>query len=500
MSMKFLLFGTGDYYNRYKKWFENQNVIALLDNSEYKKHTMIDGLTVLTPEEGIKLEYDIIVILSFYVKQMRWQLMELGVEHWRIVHFYELRQLLGKSRMRRQVQYFQNAKEVIRSIQELKSGIVLLSHDLTMGGPAIALFHAAVVLKTRGYAVVFASMLDGPLRDELQKKGIPVIVDENLQIATMQETAWMNAFSLIICNTLNFYVFLSERDTNIPVIWWLHDARFFYDGVNRETIGKISLEKLTAVSVGPIPAVAISEFLPGVRCSCLLYGVEDAALRDTEVYAAGNRRTSSEKVQFIIIGFLEDIKGQDILVQSVQILPEYIRNQCVFYIVGHDKTLFGEKIHKESETIREINFTGTVGRQELHRILRESEVLICPSRQDSMPTVAAEAMMHSVPCIVSDVVGTAAYIHDGEEGWKFPSEDAYALAGRIEWCVENKVKLNRMGRKARMLYEKEFSMQVFEKRFMDIIQEMLGVSDRSRSVGIMVDTDSRDRRECDISE
>ena len=117
-----------------------------------------------------------------------------------------------------------------------------------------------------------------------------------------------------------------------------------------------------------------------------------------------------------------------------------------------------------------------------------------------MPTVAAEAMMHSVPCIVSDVVGTAAYIHDGEEGWKFPSEDAYALAGRIEWCVENKVKLNRMGRKARMLYEKEFSMQVFEKRFMDIIQEMLGVSDRRRSVGIMVDTDRRDRRECDISE
>ena len=35
--MKILLFGTGDYYNRCKKWFENQEVLALLDNSEQKQ-------------------------------------------------------------------------------------------------------------------------------------------------------------------------------------------------------------------------------------------------------------------------------------------------------------------------------------------------------------------------------------------------------------------------------------------------------------------------------
>ena len=39
--MKILLFGTGDYYNRYKKWFAQQDVIALLDNSEQKHHTFV---------------------------------------------------------------------------------------------------------------------------------------------------------------------------------------------------------------------------------------------------------------------------------------------------------------------------------------------------------------------------------------------------------------------------------------------------------------------------
>lgn len=34
--MKFLLFGTGDYYERYKKWFDKEDVLALLDNSDRK--------------------------------------------------------------------------------------------------------------------------------------------------------------------------------------------------------------------------------------------------------------------------------------------------------------------------------------------------------------------------------------------------------------------------------------------------------------------------------
>ena len=56
--MKFLIFGTGDYYERYKKWFPSKDVLALLDNSEKKQNTQIDGIPVLAPEEGVKLPYD----------------------------------------------------------------------------------------------------------------------------------------------------------------------------------------------------------------------------------------------------------------------------------------------------------------------------------------------------------------------------------------------------------------------------------------------------------
>lgn len=463
--MKYLLFGTGDYYQRYKKWFVEDEVIALLDNSSQKQNTYIDGIKVVSPEDGIKLEYDVIVILSFYVKSMKSQLLELGVEEQCIFHFFDLHKLLRGKAKHRPVKYYGNAGEIIQETSCDKK-ILLLSQELTLGGPPIALFHTANILKKRGFQIVYGSMIDGPLRERLTENSIPVIIDENLQIATMKEIDWVNSFSLIICNTLNFHVFLSERSTSIPIVWWLHDARFFYDGVNKEVIRKVSLDNLRVVSVGPVPEKAIREFIPKLYCEELLYGVADMT-NDK------NARSENEIIRFITIGFLEDIKGQDILLQAIKQLPENIRHNSEFYIVGYNETLFGEKLRQESADTKEIIFTGSVERKEIHRLLSHSDVLICPSRQDSMPTVAAEAMMHSVPCILSNATGTASYIHDGQDGLLFSSENAAELAEKIAWSVCHRDELVQMEIRARDIYEKVFSMNAFEKNLLRIVNELI---------------------------
>ena len=48
ICMQFLLFGTGDYYQRYKMWFNRSDIVALLDNSRLKQHTVLDGIEVMT--------------------------------------------------------------------------------------------------------------------------------------------------------------------------------------------------------------------------------------------------------------------------------------------------------------------------------------------------------------------------------------------------------------------------------------------------------------------
>ena len=450
--MIFLLFGTGDYYNRYRKWFAEETVAALLDNAPEKQNTRIDGIRVRSPEKGVRMSYDMIVILSFYYKAMKRQLLELGVEEGKICHFYDLHRFL---RVRR------NDPPV--SVEDAKRRILLLSQDMTLGGPALALFHAAKVLKAHGYSVLYASMLEGPLRRQIEEAGIPVAVDENLQIGTMRDCGWTNRFALLICNTVNFHVFLSERDAGTPVIWWLHDAPFYYDGVDKELLQRIDRRNLYVVSVGPIPQKAIQTYLPDLKVGQLLYGVSDLCGDGPKCRPAG-------KLRFVTIGYVTEHKGQDLLLRAVRMLSEEDRKRAEFFLVGQDSSWMARQLKEEAEDLKNVVFTGTVDRQQIDRILSGADVLVCPSRQDSMPTVAAEAMMHWLPCLLSDAVGTARFVRDGEDGLLFASEDADALAKQMKWCIDNRERLSAMGRRARRIYERFFSEEVFEERVLGLLK------------------------------
>lgn len=463
--MRFLLFGTGEYYNRYKKWFSKEDIVALLDNSVEKQNRMIDEICVLPPAEGIKLSYDCIVILSFYVKAMRSQLVELGIPENKIFHFYDLSHLLDIKRCTKTVQFYGRAKEVIYE-SPISKKILLLSQDLTLGGPAIALFHVAEVLVKHGYQVVYASMLDGPLREKLLLKDISVVVDVNLQIETMEDAEWIRSFSLIFCNTINFHVFLSRRDSNIPVIWWLHDSAFFYDGISKNMLNNLDLTNLKICSVGPVPEKAFHSRIPNVFIDKLLYAVEDTKKKGKKSH------NKQDKVFFVTIGYVEERKGQDILIQAIHTLPIEIKEKAIFYLVGQNTSALAQRLKIEIERMPEVVMIGAVDREKINEILNDADVMLCPSREDPMPTVVAEAMSHEVPCVVSDVVGTSEYIHDEEDGLIFHNENVQELSIKIMWCVEHREQLREMGAKARIIYEKYFTMQVFENNLLNIVESM----------------------------
>lgn len=476
--MKYLIFGTGDYYERYKKWFRKDEVVALLDNSLAKQNTEIDGNRVCSPEKGIELGYDKIIILSFYIKSMKQQLMELGVDESDILHFYDLHTIIDVKQYPECMRYYGGADKTVCSVDKRKT-VLLLSHDLTLGGPAIALMHVAGVLLKQGMSVVYGSMLDGPLRERLLEKNIPVVVDEKLQIATMDEIDWVQDFSLILCNTINFHVFLTGRNTDIPIIWWLHDSLFFYDGIRKENLQAIDRANLKVVSVGPVPRLAIEQFLPDLEVGRLLYGVEDTAGVEDKPFMVrtvqdiqADYLNAEPVLRCVSIGYIEHRKGQDVLLEAIKRLPEELRKKTVFYLVGQDSSIMAQQIKQDIENIPEIIMTGSVDRTEIDRLLSHAHLLICPSREDPMPTVAAEAMMHSVPCLVSDAAGTAKYITNEKDGLVFVSECVDELTEKIKWCIENKNELNKMGFCARELFDRVFSMDAFERDLLPLVNDV----------------------------
>lgn len=463
--MKILIFGTGDYYDRYKKWFAREDILALLDNSPFKQGTFLDGLPIRSPEEGIALPFDAVVILSFYVKEMKSQLMKLGVPPDRIFHFFDLHRLIDLREQRKPIQYYGKSEKIFISENLSVKKVLFLSHDLNLGGPAIALYHAARILQKQGYQVIYASMINGPLREKLMAEKIPLIVDPNLQIETMKEAEWVSSFSLLFCNTISYYWFLSDRDVEIPVIWWLHDSSFFYSGVDRQVLQRLDRRNLRLISVGPVPSVAFREIVPDMRIGILLYGVEDIRKQETV--------KKQVRLLFGTIGYIEWRKGQDLLIQAVRALLQEFRDRVDFCLIGQDSSAMAWQIREEAASMPEVRLMGTVDRECINRVLEHADLLICPSREDPMPTVVAEAMMHSVPCLVSDATGTAAYIRDGVDGFIFHSENVEELTEKIKWCILHHQELEEMGIRARNIYETHFSMEVFEKNLLAVVRDSL---------------------------
>lgn len=151
----------------------------------------------------------------------------------------------------------------------------------------------------------------------------------------------------------------------MPVVWWLHDSAFFYEGIDKHILNGLNRENLQVYAVGPVARRALAQFLPDMEIGDLIYGVVD------EAACCDKTNDDNKKICFVTIGYIEARKGQDI--------PEII-------------------------------MTGTMDRKGIHDILECADVMVCPSREDPMPTVAAEAMMHKVSCIVLDATGTAEYI------------------------------------------------------------------------------------------
>ena len=463
--MKCLIFGTGDYYERYKKWLENEEIVALIDNSCEKQGMYLDGHIVISPDQVCKYEYDNILILSFYYNDMREQLLQYGVDPQKIYHFYSIRQIVDWKKNKKDLIGYGDYKRIL-DMQTIGRKVLLLSPELNNGGPAIALFHVALILKKKGMNILVASMIDGELREKYLNSNISVVIDNNLQMSVMKEEEWTSKFDLIICNTLNFHVFLSERNIEIPCIWWLHEADFFYAGVNKDNLDKISLQNLKVVAVGEIPKNALEKYRPDILISDLLYYVRDVTY--------GKQSFEGDDIfRIALIGYLEEIKGQDILLKALQLMPTMYKKNIYVYIVGKKETLYGKTLMTKYKDVSNVLFTGELDRSDIHRLLDKIDILVCPSRQDSMPTVVAEAMMHSKASIISDAVGMKKYIRDKFNGLIFQSESVEGLIDKIEYCMENCRELITMGKNARKIYETQFSVEAFENQLMNLIEALL---------------------------
>ena len=96
-----------------------------------------------------------------------------------------------------------------------------------------------------------------------------------------------------------------------------------------------------------------------------------------------------------------------------------------------------------------IDFLGSLSGAQMKQAFLEANVFALPSTIENSPNSLGEAMVLGVPCVAGDVGGVAQLLHNGQEGFVYPSTAPYMLAYYIEQVFAMEAEAAAMGAAAR---------------------------------------------------
>ena len=345
--------------------------------------------------------------------------------------------------------------------------ILIITHQLSRTGAPIVLLDMIRVLWRQGYQLEVISMLDGELRQELEEMNILLRVQEHFMDQSEAFWQYVENFNIVIANTLvTFEAVHLLKYTNIPVIWWLHEGRQYFEYFKTVLPDFRNLPAhIHVFSVGHYVQQVIKE-LYGVRTEILHFGIED--------HPAAAKRTSAEKVRFLTAGTYSKVKAQDVLAEAIRSLPEEYLQRAEFFFCGSEQMFDEEVFHAVlalSQDYQNVTMLHQLSRAETLQWMETCDCLIVPSRIDPIPTVAGEMMMKGNLCLCTEVCGVAHYIEDGVNGLTVPAENPQALRDKIMCVIDHNQSLNPIRARGRAIYELHFAKSVFEPKVAQIVEQ-----------------------------
>lgn len=110
--------------------------------------------------------------------------------------------------------------------------------------------------------------------------------------------------------------------------------------------------------------------------------------------------------------------------------------------------------------------------KELEDLYNRATLLVLPSIDDGFGMVVVEAMSVGLPVIITENVGAADIIKNGEEGFVVPIRDPGAIAEKISFFHEHPGKVEAMGQKA-METAKNYTPERYAERVTEVYKKIL---------------------------
>lgn len=189
---------------------------------------------------------------------------------------------------------------------------------------------------------------------------------------------------------------------------------------------------------------------------------------------------SNEVPHLLFLSNLIISKGVLVLLDALAILRE---RGCLFvcdFVGGETGEMNADGFEEETKKRDLQGFAIYHGRkygEEKEAFFNSADLFVFPTYYDKecFPIVLLEAMAHGLPCVSTNEGGIPDIIDEGVTGVMAERGDARHLADKLEFLLKDPALRERMGRNGYETFRENFTMAVFEERFVGILKDIISL-------------------------
>ena len=189
-------------------------------------------------------------------------------------------------------------------------------------------------------------------------------------------------------------------------------------------------------------------------------------------------RRNNELSHLLFLSNLLISKGINVLLDALKILKERGYTFVCQYVGGETSEMgavqFSEEVDKRGLNDR-VAYVGRKVGEEKEAFFRQSDVFVFPTYyyNECFPLVILEAMEYKLPVISTNEGGIPDMVKDGENGLICEKQNPVSLADCIAKLLDDEELRVKMGNAGYDKFCREFTLQQFEYRMLDILSQNL---------------------------
>ena len=344
---------------------------------------------------------------------------------------------------------------------------LLFVPDLSLNGAQTVLLSLARILIDISYSVTLISSEDGEYREQYLSIGVTIAIRPYISCSEDFKAFLRNEYDLVLLNSSSclpyIYYFIN---TNTRVIWWLHETKEQLEN----TSSYIPAPQLLSPNI--TIAAAHNSVQQGLN-SIFNFKVPILPIPVWDEFVNGYSQSAENRsAVFFIPAAYSYIKGQDILLKAISLLPKDYLSASKFVFCGYSlpgQAEYFNKITSMANTLPNVSLLNSLPKSKVYEYYRTCDCVIAPSRIDSGPASIAEAMMFNRLTLVSSNAGISNCITDCVNGFVFKNEDE--LFQRLLLIIKDKTNLGSIAANGRITYEINFSPETVKKALFLILSQ-----------------------------